>query len=44
MEMIDSAIVTLVMKIKEIVILIMNVKMVFFVNQTNVHDLSVLTL
>ena len=34
MEKLDSAIVTLVLKMKEIVILMMSVKMVFFVDQT----------
>ena len=34
MEMMNSAIVTLVLKMKEIVILMMSVKMVFFVDQT----------
>ena len=34
METLDSVIATLVLKMKEIVILIMSVKMVFFVDQT----------
>ena len=34
MEKLDSAIVTLVLKMKEIVMLMMSVKMVFFVDQT----------
>ena len=44
MEKLDSAIVTLVLKMKEIVILMMSVKMVFFVDQTIVQLHSVLTL
>ena len=37
MEKLDSVTVTLVLKMKEIVILTMNVKMVFFVDQTIVQ-------
>ena len=37
MEMMNSVIVTLVLKMKEIVILMMSVKMVFFVDQTIVQ-------
>ena len=44
MENLDSVIVTLVLKMKEIVILMMNVKMVFFVDQTIAQMHSVLTL
>ena len=44
MEKLDSVIVTLVLKMKEIVILIMNVKMAFFVDTTIVQLHLVLTL
>ena len=44
MEKLDSVIVTLVLKMKEIVILMMSVKMVFFVDQTIAQLHSVLTL
>ena len=44
MEMMNSAIVTLVLKMKEIVILMMSVKMVLYVDQTIAHLLLVLTL
>ena len=44
MEMMNSAIVTLVLKMKEIVILIMSVKMVLLVDQTIVQLHLVLTL
>ena len=44
MEKLDSAIVTLVLKMKEIVILMMSVKMVFYVDQTIVLLHLVLTL
>ena len=44
MEMMDSVDLTLVLKMKEIVILMMSVKMVFFVDQTIVQLLLVLTL
>ena len=37
MEMLDSAVVTLVLKMREIVILMMSVKMVFYVDQTIAH-------
>ena len=37
MEMLDSAVVTLVPKMREIVILMMSVKMVFYVDQTIAH-------
>ena len=43
MEKLDSVIVTLVLKMKEIVMLMMSVKMVFFVDQTTVQLLLVLT-
>ena len=43
MEMMNSAIVTLVLKMKEIVILMMSVKMVLFVDQTIVQLHLVLT-
>ena len=43
MEKLDFAIVTLVLKMKEIVMLIMSVKMVFFVDQTTVQLHLVLT-
>ena len=43
MEMMNSAIVTLVLKMKEIVILMMSVKMVFFVDRTIVQLHLVLT-
>ena len=43
MEKLDSVIVTLVLKMKEIVILMMSVKMVFFVDQTIVQLHLVLT-
>ena len=44
MEKLDSVIVTLVLKIKEIVTFIMSVKMVLFVDQTIVQNHSVLIL
>ena len=44
MEKLDSVIVTLVLKMKEIVILMMSVKMVLFVDQTIVQLHLVLTL
>ena len=44
MEKLDSVIVILVLKMKEIVILMMNVKMVFFVDQTIAQLHLVLTL
>ena len=44
MEKLDSAIVTLVLKMKEIVIQMMNVKVIFFVGQTIVWLHLVLTL
>ena len=44
MELMNSAIVTLVLKMKEIVITIIIVKMVFFVDITTVQLHSVLTL
>ena len=44
MEKLDSVIVTLVLKMKEIVILMMSVKMVFFVDQTIAQLHLVLTL
>ena len=44
MEMMNSAIVTLVLKMKEIVMLMMSVKMVFFVDQTIVQLHLVLNL
>ena len=44
MEKLDSVIVTLVLKMKEIVMLMMGVKMVFFVDQTIVRLHLVLTL
>ena len=43
MENLDSVIVTLVLKMKEIVMLMMSVKMVFFVDQTIVQLHLVLT-
>ena len=43
MEKLDSAIVTLVLKMKEIVILMMSVKRIFFVDQTIVQLHLVLT-
>ena len=43
MEKLDSAIVTLVLKMKDIVILMMSVKMVLLVDQTIVQFLLVLT-
>ena len=43
MEKLDSVIVTLVLKMKEIVILMMSVKMVLFVDQTIAQGPSVLT-
>ena len=43
MEKLDSVIVTLVLKMKEIVIFMMNVKMVFLVDQTIVQHHLVLT-
>ena len=44
MEKLDSAIVTLVLKMKEIVIFMMSVKMIFYVDQTIVQLHLVLTL
>ncbi len=44
MEMVNFAIVILVLKMKEIVILMMSVKMVFFVDQTIAQLHLVLTL
>ena len=44
MEMMNSAIVTLVLKMKEIVMLMMSVKMVLFVDQTIAQLHLVLTL
>ena len=44
MEKLDSVVVTLVQKMKEIVSFMMNVKMVFFVYQVNAHFHSVLSL
>ena len=44
MEKLDSVIVTLVLKMKEIVMLMMSVKMVFYVDQTIVLLHLVLTL
>ena len=43
MEKLDFAFVTLVLKMKEIVMLIMSVKMVFFVDQTIVQQHLVLS-
>ena len=43
MDKLDSALVILVLKMREIVILIMSVKMVFFVDQTTVQLHLVLT-
>ena len=44
MEIMNSVIVTLVLKMKEIVILMMSVKLVFFVDQTIAQLHSILTL
>ena len=44
MEKLDSAIVTLVLKMKEIVILMMSVKLVLYVDQTIAQVQLVLTL
>ena len=44
MEIMNSVIVTLVLKMKEIVIHMMSVKMVYFVDQITVQPHSVLTL
>ena len=44
MEILDFAIVTIALKMKEIVIFMMNVKMVLLVDQTIVKFLLVLTL
>ena len=44
MEKLDSVIVTLVLKMKEIVIIIIIAKMIYFVDQTIVQLLLVLTL
>ena len=43
MENLDSVIVTLVLKMKEIVMIMMSVKIVFFVDQTTALFLLVLT-